>query len=542
MFLLMQMLFPRLIQAILTESGLQSRQNSRQNESFGGLVMTNTADLPPVFVAGATGYIGGRLVPRLLEAGYRVRALARSTAKLSRRRWANHPNLEIIQGDVLDRDRLTQALNNCRAAYYLIHSMHPEVADFSSTDRQAAENMAAAAEAAGLEQIIYLGGLGESGRGLSDHLKSRTEVGWLLCQGQVPVTILRAAMIIGSGSASFEILRYLVDRLPVMVTPRWVDTPCQPIGVRNVLHYLIGCLECAEVRGESFDIGQPQILSYRQLMKIYAEEAGLRRRLILPVPVLTPRLSSYWIHLVTPVPAALARPLTEGLINPVTCQENRITDLLPQSLLDCRQAIRLALDRLRQHQVESSWTDSGRIPPAEWSLPGDPSWAGGSICEDSRKLVIDAKPEEIWPALVSIGGEVGWYYADWLWRLRGMIDRISGGVGLRRGRRNSRELYPGDALDFWRVVQVEAPHHLLLAAEMKLPGEAVLSFSLSPLGEGRSELRQIARFLPRGLLGLLYWYAVSPFHSYVFSGLLRGIAEAVGKQVISGPERVADNS
>ena len=502
--------------------------------------MSHTANSNPIFVAGATGYIGGRLVPRLLEAGYRVRALSRNLDKLRQRRWANHPGLEIVPGDVLDPESLRRALDGCRAAYYLVHSMNPLVTDFSQTDRLAASNMAAAAATAGLQQIIYLGGLGESGNDLSHHLQSRTEVGWLLRQGPVPVTILRAAMIIGSGSASFEILRYLVDRLPVMITPRWVDTPCQPIGVQNVLTYLIGCLENLDTLGETFDIGQPEILSYRRLMEIYAEEAGLARRIILPVPLLTPRLSSYWIHLVTPVPAALAQPLTEGLCNPVVCTENRIIDLLPQDLLDCRRAIRLALDRLKQHQVETSWTDSGKVRPAEWSLPGDPAWAGGSICDDSRRVVIDAAPEEIWPAVASIGGEVGWYFADWLWQLRGFLDRLCGGVGLRRGRRNAAEIYPGDALDFWRVVAVEPPHLLLLSAEMKLPGEAVLSFTLNLLDDGRCELLQTARFLPRGLLGLAYWYAVRPLHNVVFNGLLRGIARAVGKQVSFGPERLPD--
>ncbi len=491
-----------------------------------------------IFVAGATGYIGGRLVPRLLEAGYRVRALARSPGKLSTRPWAEHPRLDIVRGDVLDAESVRAALEGCTAAYYLVHSMNPDVADFAQTDRLAADTMADAAADAGVEQIIYLGGLGEEGPDLSHHLQSRREVGRRLRRGSVPVTILQAAMIIGSGSASFEILRYLVDRLPVMVTPRWVDTPCQPIGVVNVLHYLIGCLECPETVGETFDIGQPEVLTYRELMRIYAEEAGLPRRLIMPVPVLTPRLSSYWIHLVTPVSAALARPLAEGLANPVVCREDRIRGLIPQDLLDCRRAIRLALDRLRQQEVETSWTDSGSIRPAEWSIPGDAAWAGGAIRDDSRRVIVDTTPDRVWPTLTSIGGSTGWYYADWLWRLRGLLDRLVGGPGLSRGRRDSAEIHPGDALDFWRVLAVERPRTLLLSSEMKLPGEATLSFSLAPLDDGRTELRQVARFLPRGLLGLLYWYAVSPLHNLVFSGMLRGIAAAVGTTISLGPERV----
>jgi uncharacterized protein YbjT (DUF2867 family) len=494
----------------------------------------------PIFIAGATGYIGGRLVPQLLDAGYRVRALARSPEKLRDRPWAQHTNLTIIKGDVLDPATLGQALEGCRAAYYLVHSMNPDVKDFSATDRIAAKNMATAAEAVNLEQIIYLSGLGEEQGELSHHLQSRTEVGNILRQGTVPVTILRAAMIIGSGSASFEILRYLVDRLPIMITPRWVDTPCQPIGVRNVLHYLIGCLQNEDLIGETFDIGQPEVINYRQLMEIYAEEAGLPKRWIIPVPVLTPRLSSYWIHLVTPVPATIARPLAEGLSYPVVCQENRITELLPQDLFDARKAIRLALERIKQQRVATSWTDSGEIQPAEWSNPGDPAWAGGSIYSDARRIVLNAEPEEIWPAVSSIGGEVGYYYANWLWKIRGIMDRLCGGVGLCRGRRSSTEVFVGDAIDFWRVVAVEKPESLLLSAEMKLPGEAVLSFRIQQLDNGQTEIQQIARFLPRGLFGLLYWYAVTPFHHYVFNGMLRGIAQASGKSMVCGPEKLRE--
>ena len=500
--------------------------------------MTSGNDQRPILVAGATGYIGGRLLPRLLEAGYRVRALARAPEKLSDRAWAKHPHLEVVRGNVLDSGALRRAAEGCRSAYYLVHSMNPEVGDFAETDRTAARNMAEAAAGAGLEQIIYLSGLGDEESSLSHHLQSRSEVGTILRQGKVPVTILRAAMIIGSGSASFEILRYLVDRLPVMITPRWVDTPCQPIGVRNVLHYLIGCLESPQVVGQTFDIGQKDVISYRDLMEIYAEEAGLPRRWIIPVPVLTPRLSSYWIHLVTPVPAAIARPLAEGLSNPVICRENRIREILPQELYDARTAIRLALDRIRQQQVETAWTDSGRIHPAEWSIPGDPAWAGGSLFDDSRRIILQGRPEEIWPAVASIGGEVGYYYADWLWRIRGLLDRLCGGVGLCRGRRSSKELHPGDAIDFWRVVAVDRPDILMLSAEMKLPGEAVLSFRLTPVDAEHTEVLQTARFLPRGLLGLLYWYAVMPFHHFVFRGMLHGIAEATGKKLCLGPERV----
>jgi uncharacterized protein YbjT (DUF2867 family)/uncharacterized protein YndB with AHSA1/START domain len=492
----------------------------------------------PILVVGATGYIGGRLVPRLLEAGYRVRALARAPSKLRSRPWASDPRLEIVRGDVSDCDSLLRAAQGCWAAYYLVHSMHPDVEDFARTDRLAAKNMVHAAAESGMQRIIYLGGLGEEEESLSHHLHSRAEVAHLLRAGPVPVTVLRAAMIIGSGSASFEILRYLTERLPIIITPRWVHTPCQPIGVRNVLNYLIGCLQCAETIGQTFDIGQPEVLTYRQLMDIYAEVAGLGRRWIIPVPFLTPRLSALWIHLVTPVPAALGRPLAEGLRNRVICRDTRIRQLIPQDLFDCREAIRRALDVERQQQVESSWSDGGIIPPAEWSIPSDPSWAGGTAYIDARRLLLDATPEQVWPAIVRIGGKTGWYYADWLWRLRGLIDQLVGGVGLRRGRRSGAELYPGDALDFWRVVEVEKPHRLLLVAEMKLPGEAVLELRVEERPEGGSELRQTALFRPKGLAGLLYWWSVTPFHNLVFDGMLKGVAKAAGVTGHGQPKKI----
>jgi uncharacterized protein YbjT (DUF2867 family) len=496
----------------------------------------------PIAVLGATGYIGARLVPRLTEAGWTVRAIGRNPDKLRGRRWGHNPQVEVVQGDVFDAAGLRDCLTGCQAAFYLVHSMNPEAGDFSNADRVAAQNMVEAARAAGLERIIYLGGLGEETPGLSHHLRSRHEVGEVLASGPVPVTVLRAAMIIGSGSASFEIMRYLVERLPVMVTPRWIATPCQPIAVRNVLHYLVGCLDCPETIGDTYDIGMEEVVTYRDLMRIYAEEAGLPKRLIIPVPVLTPRLSSYWIHLVTPVPAALARPLAEGLRNPVCCKDTRIRKLIPQQLFDCRQAIHLALEKMRLQQVESSWTDAGSVPPVEWSTSEDPEWAGGTIFRDDRRMLVDAPAAHCWPAVIGIGGKTGWYYADWLWGLRGLIDRLLGGPGLGRGRRDSYEVEAGDALDFWRVLVVDPEHRLKLVAEMKVPGEAVLELILMECADGTTEVRQYARFKPQGLLGLLYWYAVLPFHNLVFTGMLRGIANASGGRILTGPEHLKQES
>jgi uncharacterized protein YbjT (DUF2867 family) len=500
------------------------------------LPFMDRADPRPIAVLGATGYIGARLVPRLVKAGWRVRAIGRNPAKLAGRPWASDPRVETVAGDVLDPAGLATALQGCQAAFYLVHSMNPQATDFAAIDREAAATMAETAVAAGLERIIYLGGLGENTPQLSHHLRSRHEVGAILQSGRVPVTIFRAAMIIGSGSASFETLRYLVERLPVMITPRWIDTPCQPIAIRNVLHYLVACLDCPATAGAAFDIGTEEVTTYRQLMRLYAEEARLPRRWIIPVPVLSPRLSSYWIHLVTPVPASLARPLAEGLRNPVLCRDALIRELLPQPLFGCRMAIRLALEKLRLQQVESSWMDAGRVPPVEWSGDDDPAWAGGTVFHDDRRMLVGAPAAQCWPAVVGIGGRTGWYYADWLWQLRGGIDRLCGGPGLGRGRRDPRTVQAGDALDFWRVLAAEPGHRLKLAAEMKVPGEAVLELRLTECSDGTTEIRQSARFKPRGLLGLLYWYSVLPLHNLVFAGMLRGIARTAGGKILAGPE------
>ena len=393
-----------------------------------------------ILVIGATGYIGARLVPRLLSAGYRVRAVSRSLNKLQGCNWADHENAELVAADALDFAALSRASQGCDIAYYLVHSMNPQQKDFVDADRQAAKNMMQAAQASGLRRVVYLGGLGEQSDDLSRHLRSRAEVADILSSGEVPVTVLRAAMIVGSGSASFEILRYLVERLPFMITPRWVRTPSQPISVRNVLAYLIGCLEANETIGQTFDIGGPDIVTYQQLMDTYAEEAGLIKRLVLPVPFFTPRLSSYWIHLVTPVPSFIARPLAEGLRNPAVCKESSIRALIPQELLDCRTGIKLAISRLQHQQVESHWTDAGAVPPAEWFYAQDPDWAGGTAYEDKRSIVIEGTIDEIWQPIVRLGGSNGWYYGNWLWRFRGLVDRLIGGVGLVRGRRHISDL------------------------------------------------------------------------------------------------------
>jgi len=491
----------------------------------------------PVLVLGASGYVGARLVPKLIEQGYTVRAGGRSVSRLGKRPWAKHPQVSLCEVDVFDEASLQRAAKGCGAVFYLVHSMSPSTASFETADRNAANNMVKAAESGGVDRIIYLGGLGQDEPGLSKHLQSRFEVGEILRSGSVPVTILRAAMIIGSGSASFEILRYLVERLPVMITPKWVRTEAQPIAIGDVLAYLLGCLEHPETKGRTFDIGGPGIVNYRDLMRIYSEEAHLTKRLVVPVPVLTPRLSSYWIHLVTPVPASLARPLAEGLSNRVVCHDTSILDIVDHTPTPYRLAFRKSLDEVERKVAGIDPLPDASVP-AEWTMEGDPHWSGGSIYVDNRRIVLKASPEDIWEPLCRIGGKNGWYYANWLWWLRGILDRLVGGVGLRKGRTHSDDIEKGDIVDFWRVSDVKVNERLRLVAEMRVPGYAVLEFDLRELGDGRTELSQIARFATRGLLGVLYWYAVSPLHNLVFNGMLKGIARKSKKPVLTGPERI----
>jgi uncharacterized protein YbjT (DUF2867 family) len=486
----------------------------------------DAAESSTVFVTGGTGYIGGRLAPRLVERGYRVRCLARNAGKLRARPWAGHKHVEIVEGDAADEDRLSIAMRGCLAAYYLVHSMDAAGPEYRRRDLSLAETFGRAAMKAGVPRIIYLGGLGETGEGLSEHLSSRREVEFALGRGGVPVTVLRAAMIIGSGSASFEILRYLVERLPIMITPRWVSTESQPIAVRDVLYYLIVALETPATTGKTLDIGGPDVCSYAKVMREMASALRLRRRVVIPVPVLTPRLSSLWIHLVTPLHATIARPLAEGLKNRVVCRSDETLRLMPHQCLTIREAMDAALAKVHAGEIETAWSDAG-------VMPGDPAWAGGTVFVDRREVITLATPAAVWAAVSALGGERGYYAVDWLWRLRGIMDRLTGGPGLRRGRRSSDELRLGDALDFWRVTAIDPPHRLELTAEMKLPGVATLGFDVdpAPAPNAGTRLLMTARFRPRGLLGIAYWYSVLPFHGIVFRGMLRGLVRAAGSRM-----------
>jgi len=479
-----------------------------------------------IAVTGASGYVGGRLVPALLDAGYRVRCLARNTRKLVSRPWADRPGLEIVQASLDDPGDLVNSLRGCAGAYYLVHAMVSAGAEFADIDERMARGFGRAAADAGVSRLIYLGGLGEEGEDLSEHLASRRKVESALREGGVPLTTLRAAMIIGSGSASFEILRYLVERLPVMVTPRWVRTESQPIAVRDVVRYLVSTLDVPETAHQTLDIGGPDLVTYHELMRLMASELGLPRRLVIPVGVLSPGLSSRWIHLVTPIGRQLARPLAEGLRNRLVCRDARAMELMPGPLLSVREAIQRAVANHRSGRTPTSWSDAG-------AMPGDPHWAGGTEFTDERARIAWATPEEVYGALSRIGGKNGYFGSNLLWRLRGAIDRLIGGPGLRRGRRDPDSLHYGDALDFWRIAEIEPDRSLELVAEMRLPGEARLKWMLQRTTGGRTLVVQTARFRPRGLLGLAYWWAVYPVHGRVFESMLQGLcerAESVGRR------------
>jgi uncharacterized protein YbjT (DUF2867 family) len=480
-----------------------------------------------ILVAGATGYIGSRLVPRLLEAGHEVRCLARDPAKLGGRPWIDR--VEVAVGDALDPSSLQTSTAGCRAAFYLIHAMRAGPG-FAERDRAAALNFADAAGKAGLRRIVYLGGLGPDTGRLSPHLRSRHEVGRLLATGTTPVTEVRAAVIIGAGSLSFEMLRYLTEVLPVMTTPRWVRTSCQPIAVEDILHYLLSTVADLGPISRVLEVGGPETITYEQLIRIYAREVGLHR-LIIPVPLLSPGLSSLWVGLVTPLPPSVARPLVESLRHQVVVHDTTARDLFPHDLMPVREALRLAMS---DSPTDASAGESDPLPSPAHPIPGDPAWSGGTTYLDRQIVPTDAAPEHLYWAFSRIGGDVGYYDLNWAWRLRALLDRLVGGVGFRRGRPHPEELKEGDALDFWRVERVASGSLVRLRAEMRLPGSAWLQWEAVPI-DGGSDLVQTAIFRPRGLLGRLYWLAMLPFHAVVFPRTARRIAAIAEERGYSCP-------
>ncbi len=476
-----------------------------------------------ILVAGATGYIGGRLVPHLLDAGETVVCLVRHTSSIDRP-FADQ--VTIARGSANNVNEVTEAAKGCKNAYYLIHSLGSK--DFEKRDREMAEAFRKGCEQAGVDQIIYLGGLGNEKDELSAHLRSRQETGQVLAAGKIAVTELRAAIIIGSGSASFEMLRSLTEILPFMVTPSWVNkTRCQPTSVDDVMDALLSARHRASTGHDVLELGGPDIVTYREMMDVYAEAAHLPKRKIVGLPLVTPRLSSYWVSLVTPLPNTLSKQLVTSLINDVVVTRNSAASALKLTPMNFKASVEKALSMVEDLQIPTRW--SGNAHSAYDATPDadDPHWAGGKVFEDRRSLTTDkARAEDIFLSLSSLGGKRGWLSSNILWRIRGGIDKLIGGSGLRRGRRHPTLLEVGDTVDFWRVVKKEQDKHLRLIAEMRLPGFAWLEWQIeteTTTGKQSATVTQRARFVPKGLFGRIYWFSLAPFHRFIFPDLLSKI-------------------
>jgi uncharacterized protein YbjT (DUF2867 family) len=476
-----------------------------------------------ILLTGSTGYIGRRLLPVLVEAGHDVICLVRDKRRFD---WEDFSKAElerisVVEGDLTSLESLTDIPTAIDAAYYLVHSMSSGSQNFDTIELESAKNFVTYLNRSQAKQAIYLSGIVNDSH-LSHHLLSRKQVEDTLTTSQVPITVLRAAIIIGSGSASFEIIRDLVEKLPMMIAPRWLNTKCQPIGIRNVIEYLQGVLGKAETYNHSFDIGGPDVLTYKQMLLQYASVRKLNR-LIVTVPVLTPRLSSLWLYFVTATSMPLARALVDSMKNEVVCKDNRIHTLVPLNLFSYREALALAFEKISQRNVISSWKDSISLATLDRDFLNNIRVPDYGVFIDKRVVPIERPTAEVIDNIWKIGGQTGWYYGNLLWRIRGFLDKLVGGVGLRRGRRSDTDLKPGDALDFWRVLIADKERgRLLLLAEMKLPGEAWLEFTLRQ-GTNGLELNQIATFRPLGLWGRVYWYLVLPFHGLIFPNMARRI-------------------
>jgi len=471
-----------------------------------------------ILLTGVTGYIGKRLLPVLLDGGHEVICCVRDKRRFDYSKFDNE-NIDVIELDFLDVETLKKIPRDIDAAYYLIHSLSTAEDDFETLEKKSATNFKQQIQQTNVQQVIYLSGIVNSDE-LSKHLKSRKQVEEILASGSYHLTTLRAGIIVGSGSASFEIIRDLVEKLPVMIAPKWLDTQTQPIAIRNVVEFLHGVLLNKNTYDQSFDIGGPEVLTYKEMLMQFAKVRNLKRRII-TVPVMTPRLSSYWLYFVTSTSYQLAVNLVNSMKVKVVCRDNRLQELLGIQLLSYKEAIQLAFDKVEQHQVLSSWTDalsSNVLDKGISNLIEVPSFG---CFKDIRSHKVD-DPTTALDKIWSIGGNNGWYYANWLWNIRGFIDKLFGGVGLRRGRKSNHELTAGDALDFWRVIYAnENEKRLLLYAEMKLPGEAWLEFKIK-----EDQLYQTATFRPLGILGRLYWYALLPIHKIIFAGMNKHIAQS----------------
>lgn len=472
-----------------------------------------------LLVTGANGYIGLRLLPELLAAGHQVTALVRDKRRFP---WEEFDRtgerLTVLEGDLLEPENLPALEDSLDAAYYLVHSMGA-AGDFSERERVTASNFAKWVDTAPCDRVIYLGGLADDESELSKHLRSRRKVEELLGSGKADLTVLRASIIVGSGSASFEIVRDLAEKLPVMICPRWVNTRCQPIAIRDVIHYLINLLEVPETRGEVFDIGGPEVLRYRDLLAGYAEVRGLTRR-FLPVPYFSPKLSSWWLYLMTSTRFSLAQALVTSMKNETVCRDHRIRELIPHEPSSYKLAVERALSRIAQDRVPSSWTDALLDDQMDRRFIDAVKVPQHGVYFDKQETVLTVDSEAVIDSVWSLGGENGWPSMNWAWGIRGWLDRVVGGIGIRRGRRHPSELRAGDALDFWRVILADREAgRLMLYAEMKLPGEAWLEFEVKG-----GKLRQTATFRPQGLLGRLYWFVVLPAHWILFPQMAKRLA------------------
>lgn len=475
-----------------------------------------------IAVTGATGYIGGRLVPLLLERGHQVRVFSRNEQRLRDVPWRT--KVEVVIGTLEDPEAVAQLCQGADVVYYLVHSMS-NTKNFKQAEEDGARNMLRAATKAEVEQLVYLSGLHPEGE-LSDHLSSRVSVGQILGSGSVPLLTLQAGLVIGSGSASFEMIRHLSDVLPVMPAPRWVLNKVQPIAVRDALHYLARCAELPHGVQGTYDIGGPNAYSYAQLMRSYAAEAGLRQPWVIALPLLTPRLASHWVNLVTPLPHTLAGALVDSLQHDCVMRNWDIDELIERpagGLTDYPRAVALALEKIRSDSVETNWATSHPVTAPADPLPSDPDWAGHRVYLDQRTARTTASAERLFAVVERIGGEAGYFTFPLLWKARGLMDKLAGGVGIRRGRRQRESLALGDVVDWWRVEALEPGQLLRLRAEMRVPGNAWLEFQLSPEENGQTRLTQRAIFFPRGLSGRLYWWSVYPFHGLIFSSMLRSI-------------------
>ncbi|MEN8254467.1 MAG: SDR family oxidoreductase [Verrucomicrobiota bacterium] len=482
-----------------------------------GLPTTPQSDMGTILVAGATGYIGGRLVPELIERGYKVRVMVRAPSPEHAERW---PEAEVVVADALEADAVSRALEGIHTVFYLIHSMLHGLDQFKDVDTHAAANFRLAAEEQGVARIIYLGGLGDTRTTLSEHLTSRLQVADEFSRGYVPTTILRAAIIIGSGSASYEMINHLVRRLPVFIVPKWAKTKCQPIGLRDVIKSLVGVLELPETNGRTFDIGGSDILTYEEIIRAHAEVLG-KKRLFIPSPISNIKFFSYITSFLTPVPATITWCLMESVTHDVVCQENDILERVPFRRISCKEALVLAVSREEQDAVRTRWSDNypldHELAIKLHELSAAPNYSS------SYSLLSGKSPEALFRSFIKVGGREGWFHSNFLWRIRGALDRLLMGVGTSRGRRSATTLRVNDVIDFWRVEAIEKNRLLLLRAEMKLPGRAWLEFRVDPEGERQNRLTVTAYYQSKGRWGRIYWYIFLPFHHFIFYDLIKQI-------------------